>query len=71
MRPGSAYRLPSSARQLERYHYVRGLGVTPSSAAMDLATNISRFRAFVSSKGMDPDTLGDFARDMSRSKAKR
>jgi hypothetical protein len=66
----SVYRLPSSVRQQERYHFVRKLGVATAIAANDLATNISRFREFVSSHGIDPDSLGDFARNMNRSKAR-
>src|ERR1044071_7106463 len=54
---------PAYERRSRRYRWAKDHGCT-SQDALRLADRIPEFRAFASSLGIDPDSLGDFARDM-------
>jgi hypothetical protein len=66
---GGAVRRVFAERQNERFRWAREHGCTKRHAD-GLASHIAEFRAFVASRGVDPDTLGDFARNMRQSAAK-
>lgn len=58
----STYR-PHLARKKLRYDWAREHGCT-ATMATHLSGDIERFRAFVTGLGVDPDSLGPFARNM-------
>lgn len=59
--PSKTSTKPAYQRWLQRRDWARARGIK-STAAMAMASNIASFRAYARAAGVDPDTLGDFAR---------
>ncbi len=58
-------KLSCKARQLERYHFARNHGAD-AKLAVKLAGSVGKFREFVVSVGIDPDSLGECARHLGK-----